>query len=46
VFLSNLSFAICDAFIKDETQMRLLINILKYSFDEQPMLNNQDINEN
>jgi hypothetical protein len=26
--------------------MCLLINILKSSFDEQPMLNNQDINEN
>ncbi len=44
--LINLSFVMYHAFIKDQTQMPLPINISKLSFDEQPLLNNQDTNEN
>jgi len=43
--LTNLSFAMCHAFIKDQTQMPPLINIFKSSSDEQPLLNSQDTNE-
>jgi hypothetical protein len=43
--LTNLSFAMCHAFIKNQTQMPPPINIFKSSSNEQPLLNSQDTNE-
>jgi hypothetical protein len=43
--LANLNSAMCHAFIKDQIQMPLWINIFEWSSDEQPLSNNQDTNE-
>jgi hypothetical protein len=43
--LANFNSAMCHVFIKDQIQMPPPINISKSSSDEQPLLNNQDTNE-
>jgi hypothetical protein len=44
--LANFNYAMCHVFIKDQIQMPPPINISRLSFDEHPLLNNQDTNEN
>ncbi len=43
--LTNLKPTMCHAFIKDQIQMPLRINIYESSSNEQPLSNSQDTNE-